>query len=78
MDLYPDFLTNGKWLGREAKDPVTGKTKVIGHKSQLLIIPRTKTDTSGQDRAVERAVRTLQPPRTAPPPWSGRLRSLED
>ncbi len=76
MDRYPDFLTNGKWLGREVKDPVTGKTKVIGHSSQLLIIPRKDKGDDENRRAVERAVRHLQPSR--PAQTGGRLRSLEE
>jgi hypothetical protein len=78
MDLYPDFLTNGKWMGREVKDAKTGKTKVAGHRSQLLIIPRKGQDDGEQSREMQRAVRQLQPTQPKAPAGSGTLRRLQD
>lgn len=78
MDRYPDFLTNGQWLGRETRDAKTGKAKVIGHQSQLLIIPREVNTPQKADSGVQDALRLVQPAPAVAPPGSGSLRSLED
>ena len=78
MDRYPDFLTNGQWLGRESRDPKTGKPKVVGHRSQLLIIPRKNAGPAQTNHGVQDALRQLQPDAAVAPKGAGSLRSLED